>query len=494
MHVSIRKKAGLGAFIAAALCVGIMAPAAHADYAPAAGDITGVGSDTLQYLVDFGFDGDPRGDAGWNTAGNLNKAVNFDATADDNARLAYTNAAGSPAQNPTVTLRAGQFPVKRPNGSGDGFTSILADTSSTSRQIDFGRASSLPSTTQQGTAATNGWGGLHFIQLGTDPLAMAFSASDAGVPTTALPQNLSTATLKLIYNCTDTTIGSLTIGGTSTTTIHPWIPQPGSGTGKSFLADIGLASTDIGSCVKTGEENDPTAMAGDPDALEPMSGGRLSLWTGTVGTKNQGFFRVPALLGAGVTIEHPDAVIAADSTAQVSAAAATGATTVSVTKVINGTDGNALVGGTISDSAATPQTATITAVSGTAPNFVLTTSALGHAWASGTSVTLKKGPSTDGPTVKTYEDDRGLYVYFRDSDMLAVGASGSTNPGGFEPGSVLNFEQTLFYNPCTPVAPATTCTGFGPGGAPYMDTSAGQTLIAAAGINPTYIDAGDAHS
>src|SRR5262245_38880881 len=65
---------------------------AYADYAPAGKDVVGVGSDTLQYLVDFAADGDQLGDPGYNTTASKFKLINFDATADANARLAY----GSP--------------------------------------------------------------------------------------------------------------------------------------------------------------------------------------------------------------------------------------------------------------------------------------------------------------------------------------------------------------------------------------------------------------
>src|SRR5262249_28097738 len=65
------------------------AQAAPADYQPTALDVVGVGSDTLQFIVDFGADGDPSGDTGYNSAGNLYKLVSLDATADSNARFAY---------------------------------------------------------------------------------------------------------------------------------------------------------------------------------------------------------------------------------------------------------------------------------------------------------------------------------------------------------------------------------------------------------------------
>ena len=62
----------------------------------------------------------------------------------------------------------------------------------------------------------------------------------AAKTTNAVP--LSAQQLKAIYSCTDTTWTS--VGGTSGNTIIPIIPQVGSGTRTTFLADIGL--TDAG--------------------------------------------------------------------------------------------------------------------------------------------------------------------------------------------------------------------------------------------------------
>lgn len=65
---------------------------AFADYAPSNNDTVAVGSDTLQFAGDFVADGDANGIAGYNSTGNPNKFVNFDAIPDANARLAYGEA------------------------------------------------------------------------------------------------------------------------------------------------------------------------------------------------------------------------------------------------------------------------------------------------------------------------------------------------------------------------------------------------------------------
>src|SRR5436189_11066 len=58
----------------------------HADPAPQASDVVGVGSDIIQSSVDFLADGDVLGDLGYNSAGNKWRLFNYDAVADGNGR------------------------------------------------------------------------------------------------------------------------------------------------------------------------------------------------------------------------------------------------------------------------------------------------------------------------------------------------------------------------------------------------------------------------
>ena len=112
---------------ALALSVGVALPA-QADYAPGPNDIVGVGSDTLQYLMDFVDDGDPEGDAGFNSAGGSYKVISMDATADSNARAAYLNNSSDSnllPLDPTDVLRAGTYPIQRINGSGAGINALI---------------------------------------------------------------------------------------------------------------------------------------------------------------------------------------------------------------------------------------------------------------------------------------------------------------------------------------------------------------------------------
>ena len=423
-------KAGLAIAGTLVAMAGMAAQPAFADYAPTSKDVVGVGSDTLQYLVDFAADGDQLGDSGYNSAGNKFKLVNFDATADANARLAYgpqgvgsnSCAPGDGATagtgnnngnhqdqpctlNPTIVIRAGVSPIQRPNGSGAGAKALAADTG---HLITFSRASACEGPTSGcGNVLSNAFDS---IQVGTDPLAM-LTASTTNAPP------LSAAQLKAIYACTATTWTA--VGGTSSDTIIPIIPQLGSGTRSTFLADIGNPT--LGSCVVTGEENDPTAIAAQSspaDAIEPMSGGRLNLFLGLLsdGTANGvgGYFRDPSCALNNVNTSTPAACAAASN------------------KI-------------------TPAVKLVTTGS----------------------------PSDSGGV---FDIPRPLYIYFRHSDVT------STTP--WQPGSTLNAVRTLFYNPCLTGQTGCVTVGgqtFGPGGAPFFATTAAQQDISAAGIVPAYV-------
>jgi ABC-type phosphate transport system substrate-binding protein len=276
---------GLGAgFVAAlTLCTGV----AHADLAPSSTDIVGVGSDTVQNIANFVADGDTAGSPGYNSAGNLNRVVSFDATPDANDRAGYLNGSTNASLkllSPTVVLRAGTNPVQRPNGSGAGIAALLADKAS-SEVINFVRASRLPTDAEQNTAISNGWGGLHVVKISTDDLRIAAAT------TTNAPAALTPTQLVSIYTCTATTWTA--VGGTSTATIIPQVPQNGSGTRSTFLNDLKAANGGtapvLGACVQTVEENDPTSITGatsPADAIAPFSGGRLALY-------NSGYFKDP---------------------------------------------------------------------------------------------------------------------------------------------------------------------------------------------------------
>ena len=279
-------KVGIGAVGAIAIVLTQVTPA-MADLAPQANDIVGVGSDTAQFGLQFLADGDQNGDIGYNGSNTSRRIVSFDSTGDASA----TTTAGA-----TILLRANTVPVTRPNGSGAGISALLAD-KGTTETINWVRSSRLPSSTEQGTAQTNGWSGLHVYQFATDGLKVATSAT----VTTHAPAALTPTDLVNIYQGTYTTWGAVPgySGSAPTAAIKPYIPQAGSGTRNFFLADLQAANNNValtlGSNVLTMQEHDPSLIKGDADAVAPFSSGRFNLLnTGYLGAANQ---NVVALLG-----------------------------------------------------------------------------------------------------------------------------------------------------------------------------------------------------
>jgi hypothetical protein len=271
-------KVGLGMAGAITLVLTQVAPA-HADLAPQANDVVGVGSDTAQFGLEFLADGDPSGNSGYNSANNSRRLISFDSTGDANA----TTTTGA-----TVVLRANKKPVTRPNGSGAGITALLADTGA-AETINWVRSSRLPTAAEQTTATNNGWSGLHVYQFATDGLKVAVSTAATNAPAALTPADLVN-----IYKGTYLTWGDVPgyTGAAPTAAIHPLIPQTGSGTRNFFLADLqaanGGTAVTLGSNVVAMQEHDPALVKSDPNAIAPFSIGRISvLNSGYLGAANQ---------------------------------------------------------------------------------------------------------------------------------------------------------------------------------------------------------------
>ena len=539
------KKLAVAAVASSAVVLSLVTAApASADYAPTTSDVVGVGSDTVQYAIDFMADGDYTGLPGYN-ANSRNKLINFDATPDAGARLAYGSGGLSGLQgaagatvvarvcgpgtggtagtgndnsshaetggpctlNPTIALRAGLKPVQRPNGSGAGYKALAQDVTNTTHNIDFSRASSPQ---VKGTTAV-----FDSITLGTDALAMLVSTT-----TNAPAGGLTAAQLKGIYECTTTlwtSVGGTATAGTGATAglIVPILPQVGSGTRSSFIAAIGSSEGAIatGGCAKNAEENDPEAIdaSGDPiNAIEPMSSGRLNMYKGldsgglSLGT---GYFLDPSCAygvttpakctatGTGTPVVNN--VLNPNVTYQYGASYPTnpGSTAVNVGPgaaatpsgsnqfVLSGQSAPVVVGqGVAGTGIPTSPVPTVTAVTGTFPNQTITISA------NSTAATPNNAIITVFST-GAFSVTRNMYIYFRDADV-----NGTT---AFQPGGTRNWVRTLFYNPCggTTLTGATisvaagNCTGgglYGPGGAPEIAKAGTQALISSSGILPTY--------
>jgi ABC-type phosphate transport system substrate-binding protein len=257
---------------------------ALADYAPASGDVVSVSGATPQFAADFVSNGDFLGHAGYNAAGNVNRYVNFDATADGNGRDAYANGstlASPKALSPSVVYRAGSNPVQRLQSSGNDLTALLSDTGA-QENINFAVVASEPTAAQQSTAASNGWGYLHVVQLGTDPeVIVTPNVSNA-------PAGLSTAELLGIYKGTYLHWNDLPgNSGGSSDAIVPLLPPSSSSINKTFIADLTTlngGSFTLGGDVVTVEQNDPGAVTtAGADAIAPFAQSRLNLY-------NSGYF------------------------------------------------------------------------------------------------------------------------------------------------------------------------------------------------------------
>jgi ABC-type phosphate transport system substrate-binding protein len=221
--VNVKTRLRIGAGVGAvALGFGALAAPAYADPSSATDyrQLAGVGSDTTQDVVNA------LGDAITNSSGKI---------------IASWNATGSS----TITTKgAGSCTITRPDGSGAGITALNTALDGSTGCVDFARSSRGPNN----TTTTD----LTFIPYAKD--AVSWVKQDGS----ALPDNLTTAQLKAIYECTLTSLNGVAL--------TPILPQSASGTRAFFLSSIGV--TTPGSCVtsdSTVQENDGSVVdsAGD---------------------------------------------------------------------------------------------------------------------------------------------------------------------------------------------------------------------------------------
>lgn len=281
---SLAVRAGATAAVALGVVAAVQLPAS-ADGAPSSTDVVGIGSDIVQNSLDFLADGDIHGNPGYNSAGNKNRLISFDATADANGRNGFTDPSlgTSVPLNPTVVLRAGTSPVQRPNGGGAGLTALINDGKNgvSSNLISFVRSPNLPTAAQQATAQANLGTPLHTVEIADDKQVIATAS------TTNAPSALSAAELVGIYDGTYTKWNQLPGNSSgSSATIVPLIPQNGAGVRTVFLnalkaANNGTAVT-LATDVRQVQQNDPTTITGlsdtdRPNAIVPFPIGRYSL-------------------------------------------------------------------------------------------------------------------------------------------------------------------------------------------------------------------------
>ncbi|MFJ4189926.1 PstS family phosphate ABC transporter substrate-binding protein [Kitasatospora sp. NPDC089509] len=203
---------------------------------PAAQDLVGVGSDTIQSVLNQ-----------FSTDYNASLAAKGDTTS---PRLYSYDATGSSP----ITTKTGATSIPRPNGSGAGIKALVANTSAT---VDFARSS-------RGPAATDAHG-LDFVALAKD--AVTWSAQKTG----NAPAQLTPAQLNGIYTCSITNWQQID-PSLANATIKPYLPQTDSGTRAFFLSAIGVATPNTNCVVSGPEENEGTDPAlQDPNVVFPYS-------------------------------------------------------------------------------------------------------------------------------------------------------------------------------------------------------------------------------
>jgi ABC-type phosphate transport system substrate-binding protein len=237
------KLVAVGALAASAIALSV-APA-MADppkgVAPKATDIVGVGSNTIQNLMDqLSVDYNkafPKGSRfySWD-------ALNPKTGLDDN-----------------IATKKGCSAIVRPNGSGAGLAALILNAKVHGHYcIDFSRSSSPRSS----SAPPKAKGGVVFVALAKDAVTYATNAKSNA------PNNLTTADLAAIYNCTATTWNQ--VGGKSHARIDAQLPQTSSGTRKFFLAEIGVTAP--GSCVNSAKGESGTVPPPDGNYPEENEG------------------------------------------------------------------------------------------------------------------------------------------------------------------------------------------------------------------------------
>src|SRR5215472_1587390 len=210
-------------------------------------DIVGVGSDTLQNVLDqFSLDYNKT------HLPPAKQLYSWDAT---NPK---TGAIGDP-----IVTKSGCSSTPRPDGSSAGITALDANAKTADGKafcIDFARSSRPRASTDPAL----GPGGIVFVALAKDAVTWASNA------TTNAPTNLTTAQLNAIYTCTDTNWSQ--VGG-SNAPIDAQLPQTSSGTRAFFLKAINVGTP--GSCV--------TSMAEENEGINPLLSGPNVIFPYSIG-------------------------------------------------------------------------------------------------------------------------------------------------------------------------------------------------------------------
>lgn len=238
---------------AAATAVAVAAAPALADppkgVTPKPGDVVGVGSDTIQNVMDqFSHDFNASHSTG-------PKLYSWDATNPKTGAI-----------HDLIATKSGCAKIQRPDGSTEGITALVTENATTSGHpcMDFARSSRDRAPTDPPFAK----GGIAFVTMAGDAVTYSTQA------VTNAPANLTTAQLTAIYLCKVTNWNQ--VGGKSGT-IKAFLPQTGSGTRAFFQTAIGVATP--GPCVSDDngllQENEGVnPVLKSPNAIFPYSVGK----------------------------------------------------------------------------------------------------------------------------------------------------------------------------------------------------------------------------
>jgi ABC-type phosphate transport system substrate-binding protein len=282
------RRSAIVALGAAALSIALGAGSAQADpgFTPTGTDMVGVGSDTTEFVIQDLADL-------WNTT--------------HTPRVASWHATGASP----ITPKSGCASITRPNGSSAGITALLnTGTDGAGNDcINFARSSRSLTTSEAATLSP--------FQFGTDGLRIAVPRSPVA---SSKPASLvlTADNLRLIYSCQADVAGpSANFNGIqdwgdfipgATGEIKPMIPQAGSGTRAFFLAALGMAEANLGSCVQTVQEHDPAPITTDAGAIAPFSTARFVATVAPAKTPDNGTNKPIDLLGdnipAGDNLAH----------------------------------------------------------------------------------------------------------------------------------------------------------------------------------------------
>ena len=257
MRLTSKLIAACGALALAAACAGPALADPPAGVTPRPGDVVGVGSDTIGYLLD-------------------QLSHDYNQAHPNAARLLYSWNPTDPATGGVggpVETKTGCNPILRPDGSSAGITALEANTVDQSDPndfcIDYAGSSRGPAAGDPGCTA----GGICFVPIAGD--AVTWAAGDPASSGTDAPASLTRAQLKAIYQCT---IRNWAAVGGKNAPIKPFLPDTSSGTRAFWLTALGGGTTPIkpGGCVGDDhnllQDNSGTAPVLDsPEAIVPYS-------------------------------------------------------------------------------------------------------------------------------------------------------------------------------------------------------------------------------